>query len=749
MRHLTLLLGLAASLMAVETVATNHSAGYWYEAIQHNGINTETTNAKYLVFRNVKDFGAKADGITDDSAAIQKAINTVDGSTGTRNAAGSLTGSPAVVYFPAGTYLLKTGLKNIMGTILMGDPTNRPILKAAPDFRDRVVLAGHGTSAGGLVSFFYGIKNFVLDSTAVSPTKTIVLLENNVSQACQLSNVMVSMPVGATAHTGIVTAGQLMPLLMNDIQIVGGGVGYLATALQLHLKSWQFTNVQTGIKVSDTLTQATFQGLQFGGCTVAIDASSGGSGHLTVIDSSAVNTPTFLLAATTTTMQGSLVLENVIVDALTVKIGSTTALTGSVAPGTTWIRGSIYTNTTSSQTVSPSTTHRTSRPPILINTTTYSYHTVSPPTYADIPPSQILNVKSIPSLPVLGNGITDDTSNLQSIILSAAKNNQVLFFPHGVYILTDTLYVPPGSRIIGEAWTRITPRGSKFTDVKRPRAMIRVGNAGEIGTAQVSDFLMYVPSGSEKLPGLVMVEVNMAGTKPGDVGFFNTHFMMMGGTARLCVHLKETASVYWENSWATAQGNGVGGPGFAGGFLVEARGGTWMVGVGSEHHFLYQINIHYAQNVFLGLEQGESPYWQGAGNALLPPAPFTASLLPSDPDFTWCPATDAKCRMALYQYVTNSSGINLYGGAFWNFRAGPSQGLCSGDCQTNAVLYENNKEMYSYGIATINDRNMVLETGPRGSVKTVGAVRDANFGEPLPGFTIHRPAFVAGYLRQS
>ena len=179
-------------------------------------------------------------------------------------------------------------------------------------------------------------------------------------------------------------------------------------------------------------------------------------------------------------------------------------------------------------------------------------------------------------------------------------------------------------------------------------------------------------------------------------------------------------------------------------------GGALICGGGwAEHHFLYQLNIHRAKDVFVGLEQGEAPYWHGQGNTVLPPAPFADSLFPSDPDFSWCAANDAKCRMALYQYVTNSTGVNLYGGAFWNFRAGSSQSLCTGDCQTNAVLYENNERLYSYGISTINDKNIVLETGPGGNVKTVAATRDANLGVPLAGFTIHTPAFVAAYLRQS
>jgi glucan 1,3-beta-glucosidase len=217
-----------------------------------------------------------------------------------------------------------------------------------------------------------------------------------------------------------------------------------------------------------------------------------------------------------------------------------------------------------------------SRPAALVNSTGF-YHTVIPPTYEEYDASQVINVKDVSDHPVSGDGKADDTASLQAIINAAAGKN-IVYFPYGTYILTDTLLVPPGSRLIGEAWTKLSARGSKFKDAKNPRAMIKVGNTGDVGVAQMTDFLFTI---SENVPGAVLVEVNMASDKPGDVGFFNNHFLVMGGTARLCAHFTSSASVYWENSWATGQGNSDSAPGAAGGFLVEALNGTWIVGLGS------------------------------------------------------------------------------------------------------------------------------------------------------------------------
>jgi glucan 1,3-beta-glucosidase len=274
-------------------------------------------------------------------------------------------------------------------------------------------------------------------------------------------------------------------------------------------------------------------------------------------------------------------------------------LVGSVEPGKVWIRGNIYTANSSSPTLSPGQMMAGYRAPALVNATGH-YFTVTPPTYEEFDVSQVVNVKDVSDYPVVGDGVTDDTLSLQAILNTST--GKILYFPHGIYIIKDTLLVPPGSRLVGESWSQFSASGEKFSDPKKPTPMIRFGNPGDVGVAQITDFVLTV---DDILPGAVLLEVNMAAARPGDVGIFNTHFDISGmagskvqtnpacwnspltcNAARLCAHFTPSASVYVENSWAWAADHdvdfGTGGqPSSGGGFLVESTNGTWILGVGS------------------------------------------------------------------------------------------------------------------------------------------------------------------------
>jgi hypothetical protein len=71
------------------------------------------------------------------------------------------------------------------------------------------------------------------------------------------------------------------------------------------------------------------------------------------------------------------------------------------------------------------------------------------PQYEDLLTADIINVKLFGAK---GNGSSDYMVVLNWILEYAANLSLVVYFPYGVYMIRDTLKVPVGSRVMGQAW---------------------------------------------------------------------------------------------------------------------------------------------------------------------------------------------------------------------------------------------------------------------------------------------------------
>lgn len=104
---------------------------FWMEHIARRGTVPLGNDASYKVFRNVMDYGAKGDGVTDDTAAIQRAMD--DGRRCGKGCNGSTTKN-AIVYLPPGRYLVSRSIQVVFGTQLIGDAVDWPTIVASARF---------------------------------------------------------------------------------------------------------------------------------------------------------------------------------------------------------------------------------------------------------------------------------------------------------------------------------------------------------------------------------------------------------------------------------------------------------------------------------------------------------------------------------------------------------------------------------------------------------------------------------------
>lgn len=212
--------------------------------------------------------------------------------------------------------------------------------------------------------------------------------------------------------------------------------------------------------------------------------------------------------------------------------------------------------------------------------------------------------------------------------------------PHGTYIVSSTVHLPVGTRLVGEVWSVLMGSGRAFQDADHPQVVFRAGHPKEMGTLEVSDIIFSVRGPA---PGAIIVEWNARqfDDRPGTVGLWDSH-IRIGGFAGsnleaeqspsrvptvaesgragfLGLHITKHASCYASNVWVWIGDHDLDMGSHrqinifcARGVLVEADPGpVWLYGTGSEHSVLYQYNFNRARNVAMFVGQTETPYMLG------------------------------------------------------------------------------------------------------------------------------------------
>jgi glucan 1,3-beta-glucosidase len=698
------------------------------------------------------------DGVTDDTAAINAAI-----SAGGRCAPGSCQGSTtteALVYFPAGTYLISSSIIDYYLTQLIGNANCPPTLKATANFTGFGLIDGDQYQAGGALAyggtnvFYRQIRNFVLDMTSIPASSAATGIHWPTAQATSIQNVVFLMnQQPGTQHQGIFTESGSAGF-MNDLVFYGGLLGANFGNQQWTMRNLTFNNAGTGISMLFDWGW-TFYGITINNCSVGLDMSGGGSsaqnvGSVTFFDSTISNCPVGIRTAHTSTSQpptaGSLILENVQLNNVPIAVQANGATVLAGTTGSTvisgWGEGHEYTPT------GPTNFQGSFAPPVRPAALLAGnrYYQRSKPQYGTYAASQFYSVRTAGAT---GNGVTDDTTALQNALNHAIGTGQIVFVDAGTYRVTKTITIPAGSKIVGEAYPVIMSSGSYFANMSSPVPVIQIGHPNGAGAPIEWSDMIISTQGAQA--GATLIEYDLATTGSVPSGIWDVHTRIGGFAgsnlqvsqcpttpntvtppaainsnciaAYMSLHItKGSSNLYMENNWLWTADHDIDSPAqtqvtiYTGrGLLVESTVGTiWLVGTAVEHHQLYQYQFSSTQNIFQGQIQTETPYYQPNPPATLP-FPPVSSL--NDPNFaTSCSGVSGNCAMAWGLRILNSQNILTYGAGLYSFYNNYNT-TCSNagngeTCQARILDLETTvNNVWVYNLNTIGATSMVNENG--------------------------------------
>ncbi|KAI1378301.1 pectin lyase-like protein [Hypoxylon crocopeplum] len=716
---------------------------YWLSSLGFKG-QMHLAPSGYQFFQNVRDFGAVGDGVTDNTAAINRAAAAMsrDNLAETRCGAdcGSTSTLGALVYFPPGTYLVSSPIIQYYYTQFVGHPVNRPVIKGSANFTGIALIDNNmyiPTASGR--QWAPVIRNFVFDLTGMAeenwqggqryvPTG----VHWQVGQATSINNCVFNMTI-ADLENG--SGG-----VISDVVFQGGNIGFFAGSQQFTATNLRFVSCLTAVK-HPWNWGFLWKTIYVSSCLIAFDCSDYNSaahqntGSITVLDSLFKDVPQVILVPQPPSERPAIVLDNISIVNSPVVVqtkdgdimlqGSTGELSfDSWATGYQFVPGGSGSDKTGF--VIPAT----NKSQKLLSSV--GYYLRLRPTY-----------ESEKIIVATDYGVANNASGDQSGAINALLSKyvgSVVYFPAGIYVVNNTVHLPVGSRAIGSGWSQIMGTGEYFDDVENPKVMVRVGNESDSGVIEISDmmFTMKAPSS-----GYILMDHFRVGGATGsdlqaaDCPPFASDVGSACMAAQMLMHVTRQASGYFDNLWLWVADHDLDSPGnvdtyesedgvpinanetqisvYAGrGMLIESQGPVWLYGVSSEHAQMYQFSLTGASNIYMGHIQTESPYYQPNPNALQPYY-LVLYQFPGDPTFD--DYYDDQCRSAWGLRIINSTDIVVYSAGLYSFFRNNTLGCTKTEsCQLRLVETSYSERLWLYNIFTKGNVQII---SPRGSLLPV------------------------------
>jgi len=150
-------------------ITTDQASGvYWTQS--GSGAVTRTVDSKLKDVVSVKDFGAVGDGVADDTAAIQAAINSISFTTWQGSAANMYTKGGGTVYFPPGRYKITSTLLVGQHCRLLGPSTKGFLLPSSSSYNGAVLVATFSNTNSWVISS----ANYIVASGTLKGHKAAV-----------------------------------------------------------------------------------------------------------------------------------------------------------------------------------------------------------------------------------------------------------------------------------------------------------------------------------------------------------------------------------------------------------------------------------------------------------------------------------------------------------------------------------------------------------------------------------------------